>query len=263
MQKVVQRVMPRCPRGAGASLRPGGITLPSMEETLAASTLCVGVLTGPRTSFQVSHRGADAWHLRAPSAPLGVSLLSPRAVRFPQGLVVSHLPTGCPEVSAGEGALWYDDRRVTVSRWLNPPNVLGRHRHRLRPSKGVESDRLASKWRSRLGRGEGLTPYGDDVLCGALLGLLASGDPRGRWLAGEIRGTDLRAHTTATSAVLLRCAADGWCLPELDDVLQTIRRGRPDAVAVSRLLAVGHSSGHGLLTGLGTVLDLELGLAAA
>ncbi|MDX6297000.1 MAG: hypothetical protein QOI51_857, partial [Nocardioidaceae bacterium] len=115
----------------------------------------------------------------------------------------------------------------------------------------------------RLGRGEGLTPYGDDVLCGALLGLLASGDPRGRWLAGEIRGADLRAHTTATSAVLLRCAADGWCLPELDDVLQTVRRDCPDPAAVSRLLAVGHSSGHGLLTGLGTVLDLELGLAAA
>lgn len=262
MQKVGQRMMPRRPGGAGALLRPEGITLLCMEEALAASVLCAGALTGPRIALEVTHRGADAWQLSAPSAPLGVSLLTPRAVRFPQGLVMSSLPNGCPEVSAGEGALWYGDRRVSVTRWLDPPNVLGRHR-RLRRVVSAASDRLARQWRSLLGRGDGLTPYGDDVICGAVLGLLASGDPRGAWLADEIRGTDLPAHTTTTSAALLRCAADGWCIPELDAVLRALSRGVPLADAVSRLLAVGHSSGHGLLTGLGTVVELEPGLAAA
>lgn len=99
-----------------------------------------------------------------------------------------------------------------------------------------------------LGRGPGLTPSGDDVLAGFLLGALAFGRPAD----GVIRVVEEQADraTTALSAQLLSQAIEGYCVPELATVLAATA-GRPVAPdAIVRLLAVGHTSGAALAQGV-------------
>jgi len=108
-----------------------------------------------------------------------------------------------------------------------------------------------------VGKGPGLTPLGDDVLIGALAGagLLgeATGDRRlAHLVAATARPFDAlaRERTTALSATLLRHAGRG----EVDDASAGLLRalcgrGDPEA-ALDALLALGHSSGTGLATGL-------------
>lgn len=98
-----------------------------------------------------------------------------------------------------------------------------------------------------VGRGDGLTPVGDDVLAGWLVATRATG--------GDTTpiAEAVEAHlprTTALSAALLRHAAAGEAIAPFRAVLVT---GGADAVAV--LLAVGHTSGAGML--LGTHLALS------
>jgi hypothetical protein len=103
-----------------------------------------------------------------------------------------------------------------------------------------------------LGRGQGLTPSGDDVLAGFLVGAAAFGVAAAAMR--EAIATLAPARTTALSAALLAHAARGECIDELAGVaavLITERRRQEQADrAVSRLLAVGHSSGRALARGL-------------
>lgn len=225
---------------------------------LAASALCRDLLAGPRTCLVTAHRSRDAWLLTAHGERWLVTLRTPRAVAHPQSLVVQALPAGSPQVSIGDGCLWYGDQRVTVSRWFTPPRVVrgSLRAHAARPDPTPE---LLTGWRHRLGAGEGLTPYGDDVICGLMLGLLATDHEHTDRLAREIRETDLEARTTAASAALLRCTADGWCIPEVAAVVTAVGTGSGLDEAVRQLLAVGHTSGHGLLAGLSSVLDQREG----
>jgi hypothetical protein len=94
-----------------------------------------------------------------------------------------------------------------------------------------------------LGRGPGLTPAGDDVLAGFLLGARAFG----------LDGAQTRAaiavmaagRTTELSAALLWHAARGDCIPEVAAVLAD-----PSGSALAELLRVGHTSGAALAIGL-------------
>ncbi len=89
------------------------------------------------------------------------------------------------------------------------------------------------------GRGEGLTPAGDDVLAGYAAGLvLFQRRPRDARAMVEIAAT----RTTALSATLLRHAARGE-MPE--PVHALLEDGDP-----LPLLAFGHTSGRSLLFGL-------------
>jgi hypothetical protein len=99
-----------------------------------------------------------------------------------------------------------------------------------------------------LGRGPGLTPSGDDVLAGFLLGARAFGRPSDG--VERIVAVQASRATTALSAQLLRHAVRGECAGELAAVigLLTGRGGAPDVLA--RLLAVGHTSGAALAQGL-------------
>ena len=111
--------------------------------------------------------------------------------------------------------------------------------------------------RRLVGKGPGLTPLGDDVLIGALAGAGLLGEATGdRRLAHLVAATALpldalaRERTTALSATLLRHAGRG----EVDDASAGLLRalcgrGDPEA-ALHALLALGHSSGTGLATGL-------------
>jgi hypothetical protein len=240
------------------------VTSPSITavSTMAASTLCGPLLSGPRIALGTAFRGRTSWLLTGADATCSVSLLTPRAVLLPRSCVLPALPPPTARVSIGDGAIWYDDHRVAVRRWFTPARVVrGALRSHAASPEAVGS-RVAG-WRDRLGEGEGLTPYGDDVVCGLMLGLIASDHEYADRLAREIRDTDLEARTTAVSATLLRCAGEGWCIPEVEELLDALSSHRGVEPAVRRLLEVGHSSGRGLCEGLSSVLDLRhSGLAA-
>ena len=63
-----------------------------------------------------------------------------------------------------------------------------------------------------LGRGDGLTPLGDDVLCGWLALHRAAGVPTPD-VDAEVRAEHLH-RTTLLSATLLDCALHGEVMPE-------------------------------------------------
>ena len=101
-------------------------------------------------------------------------------------------------------------------------------------------------WVARLvGAGDGLTPYGDDVLCGWLALHRASG------VATPDVEAAVRAQlhrTTLLSATLLDCALHGEVLPEYAAYVAAI--GTPhEPDTATALAAVGHTSGAGLLYG--------------
>ena len=112
--------------------------------------------------------------------------------------------------------------------------------------------------RDLLGLGPGLTPAGDDVLAGMLVAVHSCEDLRAPLAAETTRLAPGR--TTTLSAALLRHAADGAALPAVLDVADALTGHGSDADlarALTRLVAVGHSSGaalaHGLLRGARTV----------
>jgi Protein of unknown function (DUF2877) len=232
------------------------------RSTMAVSMLCRAALHGPRAEATVAYRGHDAWLLTVPDSGRTVALMTPRAVLLPCSVVVSTLPTHAAKLSIGDGALWYDELPGAITRWFTPSRIR-RGALREHATGGRQTAQALAGWRAQLGKGAGLTPYGDDVVCGLVLGLLATGSPDADRLIGEISQTDLEAGTTAVSAALLRCACAGWCIPEVQRLLAALATGRDIDQAVQALLRVGHSSGRGLLSGLGCALDVApLGQAA-
>lgn len=107
--------------------------------------------------------------------------------------------------------------------------------------------------RERIGRGPGLTPEGDDEVCGALLVAYAAGDPR---LA--LATQPLLSRTSALSASLLRAAADGYAVPDLVTYVQARFDADVDLASQARaaVLTIGHTSGDALVRGVDTTLDL-------
>lgn len=98
-----------------------------------------------------------------------------------------------------------------------------------------------------LGRGEGLTPRADDVLCGALLAARAFGIP----MPDEIPV----GRTTSLSASLVLAARAGYAVSAVVDHVTHAVAGSADADRTRELvLAIGHTSGEGLLEGINLVL---------
>lgn len=96
-----------------------------------------------------------------------------------------------------------------------------------------------------VGRGDGLTPLGDDVLCGWLATHRAAGATTPD-VDDAVRRTAHR--TTLLSATLLDCALYGEVLPEHAAWLRAL--GTPEEPArAADLIRVGASSGAGLLAG--------------
>src|SRR5436309_2734642 len=83
--------------------------------------------------------------------------------------------SGRTPAPAGRGALSVGRVAVRVGRWWRAPRpvlpaAVGR------AARAARADRLPPVG-ALLGRGPGLTPYGDDVLAGALVALVAAGSP--------------------------------------------------------------------------------------
>ena len=110
--------------------------------------------------------------------------------------------------------------------------------------------------RGLVGAGRGLTPSGDDALCGVLLVLAAVDAPHARrahaTLSAAVR-TSL-PWTTSLSAALLVAAASGYAVPDVVRLVSRLVTGdASDGVSaelVDRVLAIGHTSGRDLLSGV-------------
>ena len=76
-----------------------------------------------------------------------------------------------------------------------------------------------------MGAGDGLTPYGDDVLCGWLAVHRASGRATDA-VDAEVR--DLLHRTTSLSAALLECAMHGEVIPEFAAYVAALDTPRED-----------------------------------
>jgi hypothetical protein len=99
--------------------------------------------------------------------------------------------------------------------------------------------------RHLVGNGGGLTPLGDDVLCGWLAVLVATGRLTDD-VTAAVRGTLDR--TTLLSATLLDCALHGEVLPEFAAYVAVVGTPAED-VAATALTAIGHTSGAWLWWG--------------
>jgi hypothetical protein len=102
-----------------------------------------------------------------------------------------------------------------------------------------------------LGKGPGLTPLGDDVLCGWLAAHRAAGVPTPEVDAAVRAGLH---RTTLLSATLLDCALHGEVLPEMGRFLAALGTDT-EAARAADLQAVGGTSGTGLLHGARLALD--------
>jgi hypothetical protein len=162
---------------------------------------------------------------------LVVALTPPGGPRMPNGIeTTARVPPGSA-VRIGLGRLLLGALQVTPGvAWDPVPKV--HHRPSGGPRLSPDPDQLA-------GCGPGLTPAGDDILCGYVAGLFLFHDRRQE--AAEIA---LRAagRTTRLSATLLRHAAIGE-LPEPAHAFLANGDARP-------LAAFGHSSGLCLRLGL-------------
>jgi len=155
-----------------------------------------------------------------------------------------------PQVEVRGGALVVGGRETRVRRLVDVTAPAPRG-HRGRPlaphpvtsGLGLPADgRLTTAHlEGLLGRGPGLTPLGDDVLAGWLATRAAVGRPD-PVLASAVRRR--LGVTTLLSATLLDCALRGEVLPQLADWL-----AGPTTTTTDALLAVGATSGAGLLTG--------------
>jgi hypothetical protein len=96
-----------------------------------------------------------------------------------------------------------------------------------------------------VGHGGGLTPLGDDVLCGWLGVLHATGRLTPE-TAALVRGA--AGRTTLLSATLLDCALHGEVLPEFAAYVAALATPTEQDAARS-LMAIGHTSGAGLWFG--------------
>jgi len=108
-----------------------------------------------------------------------------------------------------------------------------------------------------LGLGPGLTPSGDDLLCGMLVALHAVGETDMAYaLYAEIAHA-APAATSPLSAAFLRAAAEGLGCEALHAAIAAILEGQIEALAgrIEALGRIGHTSGWDALAGALLVLQ--------
>lgn len=192
----------------------------------------------PDGPVPVLHRGDHAVYVDLGGCCVGV--VDPLAAAVPCALRSAR--TGVPESRTAEvrsGVLHLDGQALVVGRYVDTRA----------PGLRVAADRPAplttGEVRRLVGAGDGLTPYGDDVLCGWLAAHRAAG------IATPEVDTAVRAlahRTTLLSAALLDCAMHGEVLPEFAAWLRSLGTADEHRRAAA-LASVGHSSGRGLLAG--------------
>ena len=180
------------------------------------------------TEAPVVHRGPDAVYVDVAGRCVGV--VGSRATAVPCALrsTLDRLPD-VARASVRGGVLHLGEEPVVVGRLVDVtvPRL---------PLTGTPGPVDVA---ALVGRGDGLTPYGDDVLCGWLAVTRAAGLETPE-VDAAVR--ELASTTTLLSATLLDCAMAGEAVPEFVAWLA----GTGPVEAVER---IGHSSGRGLLEG--------------
>jgi hypothetical protein len=203
---------------------------------------------------RVVHRGPRSLYLDLDGWCVGI--VDATAARVPCALrTTSLLGVAGDRAEITDGVLRVDGVPVVVGRLLDVTvPALTTARTALRPSS--ETEPAGSWWERLVGAGEGLTPYGDDVLCGWLAVHRAAGVATPRVDEGV---RSLLHRTTLLSATLLDCAMLGEVLPEFATWVR--RLGTPGEPAAAAALGnIGHTSGRGLLAGARRALG-DVGLA--
>ena len=171
---------------------------------------------------------------------------------------------------------------------LPEPGVLGDLAHDLTAA-ALAGRSPEAGVRGLVGVGRGLTPSGDDALCGVLLTLAAVDAPEARHARAAVVAAVRSAlsRTTSLSAALLVAAGEGYAVPDVARLVTLVagagsigRNDRPEPVPgggsrgsvrplgpsadptdltsltdlVGRVLAIGHSSGRDLLSGVSGAL---------
>ena len=158
------------------------------------------LLGTPDGQVDVLHRGPDAVYVDVAGRCVGV--VGTRATAVPCALrtALDRLPD-VVRASVRGGVLHLDEQPVVVGRLVDV--TVPRLARSGRPGP-IEAAEL-------IGRGDGLTPYGDDVLCGWLAVHRAAGVE-----TPEVDATvrALAPTTTLLSATLLDCAMHGEVIPE-------------------------------------------------
>ena len=204
----------------------------------------------PDSAPTVLHRGDHAIYLDVEGAGC-IGVLGARAALVPCGLRLAG-PTVAPlrgdHVILRDGVLRVDGTALLVRRVVDVAVPRLTAAARLAPATPV---RLAGLEVAPLqpallvGRGSGLTPLGDDVLGGGIAMHRAAGVDTPDHDA-QVRALLLR--TTPLSAALLECALRGEVLPQFSAYVSALGT-RGEETAAAALVAVGHTSGLGLLAG--------------
>lgn len=193
--------------------------------------------TAPDGPVPIVHQGTDAVYVAVADRVVGV--VGTAAVAVPCALR-TRLPR-LPRVGTAavqDGVLHLDGVPLCIGRLLDvrvPPLRVGQR------TAGPPPWDVATM----IGRGDGLTPYGDDVLCGWLAVHRAAG------IATPGVDATVRAHlhrTTLLSATLLDCALHGEAIPQFVAWLSALGTSAAARRTID-LTAVGHSSGRGLRQG--------------
>lgn len=260
----------------------------------AASPLVAEALQAPPRPARVLAAFATALYLQLDRHDLVLPVLTEDALRLPTGLRLA-LPARevawgvepGSHVSVGAGRVCLPDRDVVVVRAWRPARVtaaaqpldasaLARSTAALDAATAgavlreltadltraalatpLPAARLRRLTAALVGAGRGLTPSGDDALCGVLLALCALGAPARAHAAVSAAVTRSLAATTSLSASLLLAAAAGCAIPEVATLANAVSRGDEAGIdeALPAVLAIGHSSGADLLAGLAGALD--------
>ncbi len=201
----------------------------------------------------VLHHGPDAVYVDVAGRCVGV--VGRRATRVPCALRTDR-PRLRPVAvaSVDSGVLHLDGEPLVIGRLMDVrvPRIPTTGR----PGPG---DLGQAEVARLVGAGGGLTPFGDDVLCGWLAVHRAAGVPTPEVDTAVVA---LAHRTTLLSATLLDCAMHGEVIPEFAAYLTALGSpAEPDRAAA--LAAVGHTSGTGLLQGARRALAaLHVGAAA-
>jgi len=208
-------------------------------------------LSGRPCYGRVLGRFPSAVYVAVPHAFGVIAVLSRDAVRLPCGLAVQASNLDLPgDAVVGDGVLRFGRIAIRPGRVVSA--VVGRRpaplRTRVRAAQAAVDPADISCPRRLLGNGAGLTPQGDDVLAGYLAGAAAYGLP-----ADDVRALvdgEAASRTTTLSAALLRHAAVGEAIPQVDGLLDALDGRRPLDLALAELFAVGHTSGAALASGV-------------
>lgn len=247
-------------------------TLPAARVAGAGSPALRALLQGAPATGTVVHAGAHAVYARFPGTVVGV--LSRSAVHVPAAISTTllRLPTvaiGAPARIGGGtldvGALSIGVDRLVATSVPALPDPAGAaallaatHPDLTVVRRQLPPDALTALAAgdpaavpALVGRGDGLTPVGDDVLAGWLV----AGRAAGRDLTPVAAAVAAAAQrTTALSATLLAHAAEGSALPAFRALLLALAAGAGVTEATAALLAVGHTSGAGMLLGASLAL---------